>query len=390
MEHDVTDTPKAASPRLRWPVIAVLAVIALLLLAAGLMSLGALTATPAASQQATAAPEVSPAPPWRRPDPAARLSRIAFGSCLDQKKPQPIWQSVIAAKPDLFLMIGDNVYGDVKSPDRRELIEAYAQQARQGELAAVRAKIPLLAVWDDHDYGLNDGGADFEHRDAAAELFRAFWQQPEANGDGSRGVYYSWMLGPAGARVQVIMLDTRSFRSPLTRATAAQTYWGRYLPDPDPAKSMLGEAQWAWLADELKKPAEIRLVVSSIQVLAEGHNFERWGNLPRERDRLSKLVRDSGAKGVIFLSGDRHVGAIYREADAAPYRLIDFTSSSLNRSYGPSRDGRLPPLVSDIFHAENFGVIDIDWQQRRIRLALKGMGGDDLATLDLAFSDLGH
>jgi alkaline phosphatase D len=105
--------------------------------------------------------------------------------------------------------------------------------------------------------------------------------------------------------VQVILLDTRFFRSPL-KPTDQRNAPGRerYLPDEDPTKTMLGEAQWAWLADRLREPAEVRLIVSSVQVLAEGHGWERWGNFPRERQRLYDLIRDTGARGVVYLSGD--------------------------------------------------------------------------------------
>ena len=40
------------------------------------------------------------------------IQRIAFGSCAHQDKPQPIWKSIAAAKPDVFLFLGDNIYGD--------------------------------------------------------------------------------------------------------------------------------------------------------------------------------------------------------------------------------------------------------------------------------------
>jgi alkaline phosphatase D len=135
--------------------------------------------------------------------------------------------------------------------------------------------------------------------DESARLFHAFWQMTPAPRDGG-GIYYSRIYGPAGKRVQIIMLDTRTFRSNLKPKTADFPYHRKYSPDADPAKTMLGAAQWAWLEAELRKPAEIRLLVSSVQVLADGHGKERWGNLPRERDRLLKLIEETKAKGVII------------------------------------------------------------------------------------------
>ena len=73
---------------------------------------------------------------------------------------------------------------------------------------------------------------------------------------------------------------------------------------------MLGEDQWRWLAEQLRVPAEVRLLVSSIQVVAEDHGWEKWMNFPHERERLFKLIRETGAEGVIILSGDRHLAEL--------------------------------------------------------------------------------
>ncbi len=331
---------------------------------------------------------VTPATPWRKIGADTTLTRIGLGSCLHQNYPQPIWTPILAAKPQLFLMMGDNVYGDIRSADARELVEAYRRQLAHPEFHSARDALPMLGVWDDHDYGLNDASAAFPQRAAATALFRAYWQQPPAPAMPD-GVYSSRIFGAEDKRVQIIMLDTRSFRSAFAPKPDDLALFGKFGPDPAPAKTMLGDVQWAWLEAELRKPANLRLVVSSIQVLSEGHAFERWGNLPRERDRLIGLIEKTKAKGVVLLSGDRHLGAIYNRPIAAGQLLIEITSSSLNRSYGPAKDVPTTELVSDLHHVENFGLIDIDWSARRLSLSLRGMGGDVLDQLSLSFADLG-
>ena len=128
------------------------------------------------------------------------------------------------------------------------------------------------------------------------------------------GVYHARTFGPAGRRIQVILLDTRYFRGALERSTARGVPGDgrpvRYSPSHDPMSSMLGDAQWAWLEERLREPAELRLVVSSIQVVAEDHGFEGWSRLPLERERLLALVDETGAEGVLFLSGDRHLAEL--------------------------------------------------------------------------------
>lgn len=342
----------------------------------------------AARTQVPQAVNVAPASRWLTLPHDTVLERIAVGSCLDQARPQPIWGDVIATRPQLMLMAGDNVYGDSRGDDVVPLIEAYRRQGANPDLARARDAFAFLATWDDHDYGLNDAGGDYKHRIASARLFHSFWQlKPERAEEG--GIHYARIYGPPGRRVQIILLDTRSFRSPLKRKSAAFTFWGPYEPDESAQKTMLGAAQWRWLETELAKPADIRLLVSGIQVLAEGHGWERWGNFPRERERLLALLANSKAGGTIILSGDRHHGSLYR-ATAGAGVLYELTTSSLNRPPpGPSQDAHLPPLVSATFQRENFGTIDIGWQQREIVLRLRGIGAQSFVERRIAFAEIG-
>lgn len=318
------------------------------------------------------------------------LSRIAFGSCADQKKPQPIWDAILAYRPDLFIFMGDNVYGDFTGADSGPLRQAYAQAAQITGYTRLCESVSHLSVWDDHDYGLNDAGADFAYKDVAKELFLDFWKVPPNDIRRTReGIYDSRLIGPPGMRVQAILLDTRWFRSPLKRTDQRGAPGKeRYLPDPDPGKTMLGDAQWAWLAQELRRPAEIRLIVSSIQVLAEGHGWERWGNLPAERQKLFDTIRDSGAKGVILLSGDRHIGALYREAPAGLHPLYEATSSGLNMVYWAAKEPG-PNRLGGLYANANFGVLDIDWWERRLTLALRDEGGSTRRSAAIDFAEIG-
>jgi alkaline phosphatase D len=318
------------------------------------------------------------------------LSRIAFGSCADQAKPQPIWDAIIAYLPELFIFAGDNVYGDFNSEDAANLKRAYETAEGIAGYKRLRDTTAHLAVWDDHDYGINDGGGDFPHKAVAKELFLKFWKVPASDIRRMRdGIYDSRITGPPGMRVQIILLDLRWFRSPL-KASDQRGAPGkeRYVPDPDPAKTMLGPVQWAWLAGELRKPAEIRLIVSSTQVLAEGHGWERWGNMPLERQKLLDTIRDSGAKGVVLLSGDRHVGALYREKPAGLYPLYEVTSSGLNMVYWAAKEPG-PNRVGALYPAANFGVVDIDWWEHKVTLALRDEGGNTRRSAILSFSELG-
>ena len=263
------------------------------------------------------------------------LSRVAIGSCTEQLRPQPIWETIAAAEPDLFIHGGDAVYGDlvfgpdgqlsfVGSPER--LAAAYAAFDEVASFRDFRARFPILPIWDDHDLGEDDAGGDYPHKQDSERQFLEFWSIPPDDPRARRpGLYGSWFFGPPGRRLQVVLLDTRYFRSALERNPDQSDGAWRYLPDPDPTKTMLGPEQWAWLREELSKPADVRLLVSSIQVVADNHGSERWGNFPRERDRLFALIADTRANGVIFLSGDRHLAALYLKSSDAPYPLYELS-----------------------------------------------------------------
>jgi alkaline phosphatase D len=322
-------------------------------------------------------------------DPNLPLRRIAFGSCADQKLPQPIWDTVLADKPDLVIFGGDNIYASDTPFSLDSVHKAYATAVAIPSLQRLRAAVPQFAIWDDHDYGVNDGGAEFPHKQDTKQAFLDYWKVPAGDRRRSRdGIYDSLLTGPPGQRVQIIGLDTRWFRSRL-KITDERGKPGkeRYVPDADPAKTMLGEAQWRWLGEQLWQPADLRLIVCGVQVIVEGHGWERWGNFPRERQRLMDLIKSARADGVVFLSGDRHIGALYREANATPYPLYEMTSSGITHPWKDAREAG-PNRLGELFTELHFGSVDIDWQARSVRLSLKDLSGAERRSQRIEMAEL--
>lgn len=315
------------------------------------------------------------APPGVRLDRSRAISRIAFGSCDHQDRHQDFWARISAADPDLFLMIGDNVYGDTRATGAATvptLSAAYGRLAQRQEFRAFRSRVPMAAVWDDHDFGHNDGGGTFAFKEYAERIFETFWGSDEAV-RGRPGVHQELVVGPDGRRVQILMLDTRFFRSDLNALPYQEKAppLGWYVPNTDPDSTVLGEEQWRWLEAALDTPADLRLIVSSIQVVTDAHGFEKWGNFPHERERLYRLLGDKGVDNAVLLTGDRHQGGLYRSPERPS--LYELTSSSLNFSFAaPGRqweepdDRRLGPLYAD----ENFGMVEIDWTRGDVLLSL--------------------
>ncbi|MBN80524.1 MAG: phosphodiesterase [Planctomycetaceae bacterium] len=289
------------------------------------------------------------------------VSRILFGSCAKQDKPIPIFDTILAQSPDLFVFLGDNIYAD--TTDIALMKTKYARLAAHPSFARLVNFCPIMATWDDHDYGANDAGADYPQRGASEKLFLDFWQAPADSPRRQRpGIYTSQRFGPPGKCLQVIVLDTRFFRGPLRRGK--RRVGGPYYPETNPQVTMLGKSQWRWLEQQLRQPAEIRIIASSIQCVAEAAGQETWCNLPNERKRLFALLRATRVNGVVFISGDRHWAELSVSDNAASYPIYDLTSSSFNQRHqrGTPTANRYRALPMT-FHQENFGAIQVDWDQ---------------------------
>jgi len=323
------------------------------------------------------------------------IDRVALGSCFAPQLDGKIWQSVQATKPDLFLFLGDNVYSSDEQPDADLpfLKEAYQLLGEVPSFSALRAQVPMMVTWDDHDYGMNDAGASWMARAEAEALHEHVWAQSESDPRRTRdGVYYSNIVGPKHQQVQVIMLDTRFFRSDLKPASDRDRY-GKFEPSNDPEKTMLGKDQWDWLADQLEKEADLRLIVSSVAVVADQHNMEGWRTLPLERTKLFNLIASTGANGVVFLSGDRHFSGFYSQNDNVPYPLLEFMSSSMNlpitgKTADRYRDEDEPRKITPSVMEANFGTLDIDWQQRSVVFSIRGSSGKVVVSHQIKLDEL--
>lgn len=300
----------------------------------------------------------------------APLQRIAFGSCADEEKDPSFWNVLKAQRPDLFVFLGDTVYGDEGAI--ATLPAAFAALGALPEYQSFRAQCPVLAVWDDHDYGMNDGGADNPIKQEAKDVFLNFFGEPETSPRRGRpGIQTAVVLGPPGRQIQILLLDTRWFRSPLLRRPLALPGEGPYEATPDEESTILGEEQWAWLEQQLQTPAEVRLLVSSIQVLAEEHHWETWGQFPHERERLFEVLRRTGVEGLLVVSGDRHFAEVSRLDAGLGYPLYDVTSSSLN---APKMETVREPnrhRVGAAHAGANFGLLLIDWKAPDPTLAIE-------------------
>lgn len=298
------------------------------------------------------------APALAAPGGEPTLSRIAFGSCARQDKEQPIWDLVNAWNPELFIFLGDNIYGDTE--DMALLRAKYQMLADKPGFRTLRRHSQVIATWDDHDFGVNDGGSEYPMKAESAAIFLDFWGVPADHPRRSHeGIYASYLFGPEGRRVQVILPDNRTFRTPLLGYSVEPEDKGQYLVNPAPAATMLGQAQWDWLEAELRRPADLRILASSTQVLPDAPGYEAWINFQADHQRLLDLIDFAQVENLVIISGDTHYAELSRLDERMPYALYELTSSGLTEVwpvFGPNRNRiAKAPLMP------NFGRLTIDW-----------------------------
>ncbi len=284
--------------------------------------------------------------------------------------PNTLWSPILSHQPDLFIWGGDIIYSDTE--DMKLMKDNYEIMNQDSAYSVFKKQVPVIGTWDDHDYGLNDGGVHYLKKDSVQQIFLDFFDiskdDPRRE---QKGVYHAKEYMVNGSSINIIVLDTRYFRSDLTKDPTGEK---RYIPDNNITKTMLGEAQWKWLEKTLNNSkAQFNVIVSSIQFLSFEHGFESWGNMPTEVEKMKHIIVNSKAKGVLFLSGDRHISEISStELAGLDYPLIDFTSSGMTHSYssfsGEPNEFRISEVVAD----KNFGLLIFDFKENTVKMEIRG------------------
>lgn len=294
-------------------------------------------------------------------------SRIAFGSCAEETKPQPVLDLVVKHRPDIFIYLGDNIYGDTK--DMNVLRAKYDSLAAKPEFQRLKKNVKIFATWDDHDYGWNDSGKYYPYKKESKEIFLDFFDEPKnSSRRNHEGVYTSYLFEGNGRRIQLILLDNRTFRSDLRIYRGELSHQDKYFypldyfPQEIEDSTLLGAEQWKWLEDELKKPADLRLIGSGSQFGITFNGYEAWANFPHEQKRFLELIKKTRASGVLFLSGDVHYAEISKLESAGLYPIYDITASGITSTwlFATPNDNRIEGPVME----NHFGLLSVDWNKK--------------------------
>lgn len=305
------------------------------------------------------------------------LTRIAFGSCSNEEIQYEMWSDIVAQKPQLCILLGDNIYGDTH--DMKWMRSQYDSQKNMPSYQQLLKTCPIIGTWDDHDYGQNDGGRFYSKKKESKEEFMRFMDIPANDPVRTHeGVYSAHTYGPRGKRVKIILLDLRYFRDTTIRSTIPGHKY-----DPNPNGDMMGEEQWAWFEQEIKRSdADVHIIGSSVQFVANDHFWEKWGNFPKSRQRMLDLLSKYKPRNLFILSGDRHIAEISKmEVPGLPKPLYDFTSSGLTHTWNIKGD--MPPnerntaRVGKLVIQKNFGMILIDWSGKDPVITFEIRGKDN-------------
>jgi len=295
---------------------------------------------------------------------------IAFGSCNNQVLPNVLWNEILKNKPDVWIWGGDVIY--TTAEDIAVMQKDYQKQKRNPEYADFIKNVEVIGTWDDHDYGLNDGGKENSKKAEAQTLFLDFIDTDKTDKKRAQeGVYFAKDYAIDNKIIKIIILDTRYFRTALTPDDLSRK---RYKPNAYGEGSMLGKVQWEWLANELQNSkASFNIIVSSIQFLSFEHGYESWGNMPHERDKLVNLIKSTKAKNTIILSGDRHLSEFSKkEENGLAYPLIDFTSSGLTHSYSNFQGEPNKFRVGKVVSEKSFGILKFNFLKNKVTLQMRG------------------
>lgn len=296
------------------------------------------------------------------------LAVIGFGSCNKISMPQ-LWADVNANNPNIWVWLGDIIYADTS--DMKALSAHYKRLKTNPEYKKMRTRSQVIGVYDDHDYGINDGCKDYPMKRGAKKCLMDFLDVPMNSPLRKReGAYQSYTFGSGSQRIKIIVMDTRYFRDPLVPDPTKQR---RYIPNLE--GDMLGEAQWKWLEKELRNSqANLTILCSSVQVIADDHGHEKWGNFPNQRKRLLSLISQTKPKNLLILSGDRHMTEVSKmEMPGLSYPLYDFTSSGMTHiRSGLSETNKY--RVGELIIKKNFGILKIHWVNDKPVVTMQARG----------------
>ena len=195
---------------------------------------------------------------------------MAWGSCIKFWNDQDlsVLNTISEKKPDCFIWLGDFAYFD--SPyheselDDKKIKE---HENKYREIFSWTKKDPFYmkfkndikkqyAVWDDHDYGIDNGDKYYEFKEINKKLWlESMGEHPDSPRWSRDGLYDSHYLDDS-KMIKLVMLDLRYNRMSLTESKISYYFTGAF-------QDQLGDNQWKWLEEEISEFNGMYLVIGS-------------------------------------------------------------------------------------------------------------------------------
>lgn len=315
--------------------------------------------------------------------------------CRDAARGYPIFSVMAARKADLFIALGDMIYGDdaclatgrygnaqfpgpPPARDRAGYWAHWRYNRADPAQQAFLAGTPMAAVWDDHEI-INDAGPLHDSPRDAPDLHL----MPPAL---DAFLDYQPLLPPSdeptrlyrrqrwGKHVEIFLLDTRQYRD----SNAAPD-------DAGAPKTMLGPEQRRWLEEAVaSSTATWKIIVASVplSIPTNGDGFAS-GDTDRgfehEAAELFAVLHARGVRNPLWLTTDVHfaTGLLYRpiaddpqwesrELITGPLNAGVFPQQALDPTFHPERLFFYAPPTADSIasYADaqqwfNFGVLEV-------------------------------
>ena len=113
----------------------------------------------------------------------------ALISCVSAKDTAPVWEEIGKLKPDLLYLGGDTPYID--TTNLAEVRKKHRALLNELPLARVIRSTSTVGMWDDHDFGLNNGnGKNLEEGKMATRKGFVEYRAHRQYGNGVAGVYH--------------------------------------------------------------------------------------------------------------------------------------------------------------------------------------------------------
>ncbi|MEZ4721762.1 MAG: alkaline phosphatase D family protein [Flavobacteriales bacterium] len=299
--------------------------------------------------------------------------RLALGSCTyinEEPYDRPgapyggnyeIFDAIANTNPDMMLWLGDNIYlREVDWDTRSGILHRYTHTRATPQLQQLLQSTHHYAIWDDHDFGPNDGNGSWLHKDKSLEAFELFWINPTTGVPGLKGITTAFEFND----MDFFLLDNRYNRT------------SNQLKSGNP--QILGKDQIDWLIEALKySRAPFKFVAVGGQLLSTAAIYENHAVYAEEREYILRRIDEEGIRGVVFLTGDRHHTELSKLETKSGILIYDLTASPLtSKAYNGNDENNTVRVEGTLVNERNFAVLDFSGPRKDRSMKISIFGSD--------------